>query len=257
MDIHDCGQPIFDWYHWYDIDSASDGGIVEISTNDGITWTQVTPELGYPCSALEPGSALSGQPAFTGNTGDSWEYQSVDLTPWVSFGEIWLRFRFASDASGEAPGWYIDDIGLTEAFGVITGHVDLGYRTDESGALVQIAELELSDISDVSGYYFLDRVKVGTWNVSCTRDSFAGQVEIGVAVARDETVTVDFYLPPTLMATNRLECRLKCSLPYTYDHQFRYERCRRCIRSTGRMAMGKARLDDSSTRSGFRPWGHR
>ncbi len=202
MDIFGCGQPIFDWYQWYDIDSASDGGIVEISTNDGINWTQVTPELGYPCSALEPGSALSGQPAFTGNTGDSWEYQSIDLTPWVSSGEVWLRFRFASDASGEAPGWYIDDVGLTEAFGVIKGRVDLGYETDESGALVQIADLELSDITDVDGNYFLDRVKVGTWDVSCTKPGFAGDVAGGIAIARDETVTVDFYLPPILFATN-------------------------------------------------------
>ena len=201
MYIHGCGQPIFDWYHWYDIDSASDGGIVEISTNDGITWTQVTPELGYPCPALSPGSALSGQPAYTG-TSDGWEYASVDLTPWVIYSEVWLRFRFASNATGSVPGWFIDDVGLTEAYGVIKGTVNLGYRTDESGALVQIQSLDISDVTNSAGQYMLDRVKVGTWNVSCTRDSFAGQVEVGVAIARDETVTVDFYLPPVLLSTN-------------------------------------------------------
>ncbi len=201
MDINDCGQPIFDWYHWFDIDSPADGGIVEITTNDGITWTQVTPEQGYPCPALSPGSALSGQPAYTGTSG-GWHYASVDLTPWVTYGEVRLRFRFASNASGSAPGWFIDDIGLTEAYGVIKGHVDLGYRDDESGARIQISALGLSSISSTSGYYMLDRVKVGTWDVSCTRDSFAGTVRPGVAIARDETVTVNFYLPPVLMATN-------------------------------------------------------
>jgi len=201
MDVFGCGMPIFDWYQWYDIDSASDGGIVELTTNDGITWFQVTPEQGYPCAALNPGSALSGQPAYTGTSGD-WEYQSVNLMPWVSSGELRLRFRFASDASGVAPGWYIDDIGLTEAFGVIKGHVDLGYRSDESGALVRIDSIDIEDISEVDGSYFLDRVKVGTWNISCTRDSFASAAQLGIAIARDETVEVDFYLPPTLMATN-------------------------------------------------------
>lgn len=201
MDIHDAGQPIFDWYQWYDIDSAGDGGVVEVSSNDGITWTQVTPEQGYPCPALEPGSALSGQPAYTG-TSDGWEYQSVDLSDWVTAGEVRVRFRFASDASGEAPGWFIDDVGLTEAYGVIKGNVDLGYTTDESGALVQISSLDITDLTDVTGNYMLDRVKVGTWNVSCTKAGFAGDVEVGVAVARDETVTVDFYLPPILLATN-------------------------------------------------------
>ncbi len=201
MIISDCGQPIFDWWQWYEIDSCKDGGVVELSTNDGVSWFSVDPEGGYPCSALDAGSALSGSPAFTGSSGD-WEYQSVDLAPWVGSGEIRMRFRFASDASNEYAGWYIDDVGISEVFGVIWGYVDLGYRTDESGAEIEALGLDITDISDDSGYYFLDSIKVGTWDVSCTRDSFLPELEVGVSVARDETVRVDFYLSPVLMATN-------------------------------------------------------
>jgi len=201
MYIGGCGQPIFDWWQWYDTDSADDGGVVEITTDDGITWNVVEPEGGYPCAALGAGSALAGYPAFSGSSG-GWEYQSIDLTPFVFAGEVRLRFHFAADASDEMGGWYIDDIGLSESFGVIWGHVDLDYRTDDTGARVEILDLGIWDISDTSGYYFLDSVKTGTWDVMCTRDSFAAQSALGISIARNDTVELNFLMPPVLMATN-------------------------------------------------------
>ena len=201
MSIVGTGQPILDWWQWFETDSGDDGGVVEISTNDGVTWNVIEPEGGYPCPALGAGSALAGMPAFSGSSGD-WEYQSIDLTPYVSAGEVWTRFHFAADASGEQAGWYIDDVGLHESYGVIKGTVELDYRANNSGARVEVPGLGIYDYSDSTGAYLVDSVKVGTWNVVCSRDSFATQDAGSLSIARDETLIVNFELSPILMSTD-------------------------------------------------------
>ncbi|MCK5833813.1 T9SS type A sorting domain-containing protein [bacterium] len=201
MSIAGVGQPVFDWWQWFETDSGDDGGVVEISTNDGLTWSVIEPEDGYPCPALGAGSVLAGLPAFSGSS-DGWEYQSIDLSSWTSYGEVWLRFHFGADGMTEGAGWYIDDVGLQESFGVVKGHVNLDYRTNDSGAKIEVTELGLHDYSDSTGYYFIDSVKAGTWNLTCTRDSFAEQEFGPFTISRNETIDVDFLMPPILMSTN-------------------------------------------------------
>lgn len=201
LSIAGCGQPIFDWWQWYDID-ATDGGTVQISTNDGLTWSVLPLETPYPVSALPAGTPLAGLPGFSGTSGGVWQYRSADLSAFVPYGEVWIRFNFASDGSIQRAGWYIDDIGLSESFGYLKGYVDLDYRDDNSGARVRVAELGLSATTNAAGYYFIDSVKVGTWTIICTRDSFATQMRTDVSFARNDTVRVDFLMPPVLMATN-------------------------------------------------------
>jgi len=201
MSIAGCGQPIFDWWQWMEADSNFDGGLVEISTDDGISWSPVEPENGYTTPALGAGSALAGYPAFTGNI-DEWEYQSIDLSPFISYGEVWLRFHFAANTSTEQAGWYVDDIGIHDSYGYLTGYVDLDYRDNDNGAIVEIPELGLFDITDATGYYFIDSVKVGVWDIVCSSDSFATQETLGIAFARQETTYIDFLLPPMLFASN-------------------------------------------------------
>jgi len=201
MSIAGVGQPIFDWWQWFETDSGDDGGIVEISTNDGTSWSIIEPEGGYPCPELGAGSFLAGMPAFSGSS-VGWEYNSIDLSSFVTYGEIWIRFHFAADGLNELPGWYIDDIGLQESFGVIKGTVDLDYRTDESGAKIEVVGLGNYDISDVSGEYFIDSIKAGTWNLLCTRDSFAYREAGPFTIARNETIVVDFNMSPILFETD-------------------------------------------------------
>ncbi len=201
MNITDVGQPIFDWWQWFETDSGDDGGVVEISTNDGLSWSVVEPEGGYPCPSLGSGSALAGMPAFSG-TSDGWEYQSIDLSSYVPEGEVWLRFHFAADGTGELAGWYIDDVGLQESFGVIKGYVNLDYRVNDSGARIEVPEIGAFDYSDSTGYFFIDSVKAGSWTLVCTRDSFVTQNYGAFTIARNETIEVNFLMPPILMSTN-------------------------------------------------------
>ncbi|HHS50118.1 MAG TPA: T9SS type A sorting domain-containing protein, partial [candidate division Zixibacteria bacterium] len=194
-------QPIFDWWQWFETDSGRDGGVVEISTDDGATWSVAHPEGGYPCPALAPGSALAGKPAFSGAS-DGWEYQSIDLSPFTTHGEVWLRFYFAADGTNHSPGWYIDDIGLHEAFGVVKGRVNLDYRVNNAGAKIEVPEQGIFAYSDSAGNFFIDSVKAGSWNLVCERDSFVTQTHGPFSIARNETLVVDFLMPPILMSTN-------------------------------------------------------
>ncbi len=93
-------------------DSAFDGGFVEISRS-GSPFEQVTPQNGYAHTfhylrdtlvypGPQPGIAcLSGQP--------DWSFREVDLSAYADE-PIQIRFRFCSDDTIHAEGWYIDDL---------------------------------------------------------------------------------------------------------------------------------------------------
>lgn len=90
-----------------------DGGIVEISTNNGVSFTQIAPIGGY--SHLISGWLKSpwpdGTPCFSGD-GSSWTQPTFDLSAFTGCTAI-LRFHFGSDDNTEETGWVIDDIRVT------------------------------------------------------------------------------------------------------------------------------------------------
>ena len=104
------------WTAW-DMQASFDGGIVEISTNDGLSWTRLTPSGGYPGSITHTGNTCAGlangTPAFTG-TNLSWQQKSIDLSAYAGQ-TVKLAWRYGSDASIDNEGWYVDDIELTHA----------------------------------------------------------------------------------------------------------------------------------------------
>lgn len=86
-----------------------DGGIVEISTNKGATFSQITPVGGYP--NLISGYSASPWPDLTpcfAGTG-SWSQAVFDLSAFADSIAI-IRFHFGSDDNTEEEGWYLDDI---------------------------------------------------------------------------------------------------------------------------------------------------
>lgn len=104
------------FWHQYNTEDGWDGGVVEVSTNNGTTWSDLGPNFitnGYNGS-LGTGSNLGGRNAFTGaSTGF---IQSVVNLSSFAGQSVKIRFRFASDnntgpATG-TPGWWIDDIVL-------------------------------------------------------------------------------------------------------------------------------------------------
>ncbi|MBN1755345.1 T9SS type A sorting domain-containing protein, partial [bacterium] len=89
-------------------DYAWDGGVVEISTNDGRTWSRIVPEGGYPYliynNPVSPFAANT--PCFSGS--GPWEEATFELDGYDT--EVAIRFRFGSDGYVTEEGWYIDDI---------------------------------------------------------------------------------------------------------------------------------------------------
>jgi len=107
---------VLTFWHWIDAETynttrAWDAGIVEISTDGGGSWDQITPQGGYPYTiwdeAASAGSPFAvGTPCFSGTY--DWQQEEFDLSAYS--GEVTIRFRFGSDEATNQEGWYIDDI---------------------------------------------------------------------------------------------------------------------------------------------------
>jgi hypothetical protein len=91
---------------------AWDGGIVEISTDGGGSWSQITPVGGYQKliypNADSPFEANTPCFAWT----QQWTEVEFDLSAYE--GGARVRFRFGSDGYVGYEGWYIDDINVTD-----------------------------------------------------------------------------------------------------------------------------------------------
>ena len=104
------------FWHYMDAELGSgsyawDGGIVEISTDGGFSWTQITPNGGYP-HLVQPNDASPfdpNTPCYGATSG--WEEATFDLSAYT--GSARIRFQFGSDGYVTEEGWYIDDLEVT------------------------------------------------------------------------------------------------------------------------------------------------
>jgi hypothetical protein len=105
------------FWHWMNVQTSEsggrcyDGGLLQISTDGGATWEQLTPEGGYPYTIIQQGPVGPGPfpdwtPVWSGQ--HDWEEVHVDLGPYS--GPARLRWVFGSDGSTIYEGWYVDDI---------------------------------------------------------------------------------------------------------------------------------------------------
>jgi len=98
--------------------TSFDGGIIEISSDGGQTWSDIGETIaGYDGTLLEEGSdnPLKGRKAFTGNSADYPAYQTktLGLGPSYAGKSVLLRFRIGTDQGAGGPGWDIDEIAFT------------------------------------------------------------------------------------------------------------------------------------------------
>ena len=108
--------PTLEFWTRYGIEAGWDGGVVQISTDGGSTWTTLTPLGGYPSTLTNSGNACGfpgGSGAFTG-TNLAWTPKQIDLAAYAGQ-SIQLRFRFGTDSGVVAEGWWIDDIRVSHA----------------------------------------------------------------------------------------------------------------------------------------------
>lgn len=95
------------------VTACFDGGIVEISTNAGATWTQLVPPrlLTDPYDGPISGAfsnPLAGLNAWCGDPQD-WLSSILDIDSFAGQ-TVQFRFRMGTDVSVSHPGWWIDDV---------------------------------------------------------------------------------------------------------------------------------------------------
>lgn len=89
-----------------------DGGIVQISTDQAATWTQIAPIDGYP-GVLHEYNVMGPVPAYGGYSGSGWHQAIFDISEYVGNASVHFRFLFGTDFSlNNYPGWYIDDVAV-------------------------------------------------------------------------------------------------------------------------------------------------
>lgn len=101
--------------HNYDLESARDGGVLEISIAGG-AFTDIIMaggsfgQGGYN-GTISTGflSPIAGRPAWTGNS-NGYITTSINLPPAASGQNVVFRFRLATDCSGAGTGWRVDTI---------------------------------------------------------------------------------------------------------------------------------------------------
>jgi len=103
------------FWHNYNTEADWDGCVLEVST-DGVNYSDLGPQIiqnGYNGTIIvNPASAISGRPAWTGSSGGF--VQSIVNLGAYAGQNVYIRFRTASDAFVSGAGWYIDDVVWSE-----------------------------------------------------------------------------------------------------------------------------------------------
>ncbi|MBK8678341.1 MAG: M36 family metallopeptidase [Sphingobacteriales bacterium] len=109
--------PVLRFWHWYNLASYVNGGIVEISA-DGSPWMNVSNNSflrnAYQQVITNANSPLVGQLAFSGNS-EGYILTEIDLSDYAGKTIQW-RFRLGSDGETMPANWLIDDIELIDAY---------------------------------------------------------------------------------------------------------------------------------------------
>lgn len=109
------GVSTLSFWHYFDTEDGFDGGVVELSSDNGATWIDLGPymtENGYN-NTIDPtdnNTTLHGRSAFSGAV-DQFINTVINLASFTGK-KVMIRFTFASDDIQGGKGWYIDDIVL-------------------------------------------------------------------------------------------------------------------------------------------------
>ncbi|MEM8584626.1 MAG: M36 family metallopeptidase, partial [Bacteroidota bacterium] len=142
----DGDRPVLRFWHTYNTQIGRDGGIIEISADNGATWDRVPDRIirnGYrgeiAASTFNQGVDIS---AYWGSNGGSYEDVIIDLADYAGQ-DIFIRWRMRCDTEVGGDGWWIDDFEQLDLFTydgeacLSTAEGDLACdRVDEAGVVV-------------------------------------------------------------------------------------------------------------------------
>ncbi len=100
------------FWHTFGFENSFDGGVIEISTNGGGSYSDLGPRItvgGYNgVISTSFASPIGGRQAWTGGSPGPMVQVSVDLS--IYSGNVMIRWRNTCDNSVSNVGWYVDDI---------------------------------------------------------------------------------------------------------------------------------------------------
>lgn len=108
------GVSTLSFWHFYNTEDGFDGGVVELSSDNGATWIdlgQYMSQNGYNKKISKTSvSALANRQVFSGNSGH-FINTLVNLSSFAGK-KVMIRFTFATDNINKSTGWFIDDISI-------------------------------------------------------------------------------------------------------------------------------------------------
>ena len=131
-------QPVLRFYHYYNTEPGVDGGLVQISTNNGVSWDTINRNLFFKNpnrGKISNKTFFIGDlQAFWGNN-KSFNPTCIDLSPYINQ-NIKLRFRFGNDSLVKALGWFIDDVTVMDVYNYNSRATVRSAQNDLASAIV-------------------------------------------------------------------------------------------------------------------------
>jgi immune inhibitor A len=131
FDLGGLSSATFTFWTWYDIEHGWDYGYVEVSADNGQTWTILE---GPHTTDYNPAGNSFG-PGYTGES-KKWVQEKIDLSDYAGK-EILIRFEYITDDAYNAPGWALDDIAIEELG--VEDDVEAGGQEWEAQGFVRVA----------------------------------------------------------------------------------------------------------------------
>ena len=103
-------RPVMRFYHNFNTEAGNDGGYVEVSTNNGSTWTSLKDKFirnGYVSKMAYATFTLPNIEGFSGNS-NGWIASYIDLSEYKGQ-DIIVRWKYGSNDAIGGIGWFIDD----------------------------------------------------------------------------------------------------------------------------------------------------
>lgn len=128
----------------FNIERDYDYGQVEISKDNGATWTALKGT--YTRNGVSSPQPI-GQPLYDGNM-SNWVTEDISLKDYSGM-QIKIRFKFVTDSYTNFDGWYVDDIGI---YSYTTVPVELNYFKGHSSE--KAVALEWQTATETNNYGF-------------------------------------------------------------------------------------------------------
>ncbi len=131
-DLSSTNKATLNFDHYFKIEKKWDFGAVQVSTDNGETWTSLAND--HTTSDIDPQgypNTKANLPGFTG-TNNTWSKESFDLSKYAGK-KVLIAFRYMTDWGSEEAGWFVDNISIPEI-----GLLKSGASTDGFKSISQV-----------------------------------------------------------------------------------------------------------------------